>query len=52
MTPRRLGSFAIIHWQQEQLDQRAVMLAYGKWLMEVPRGREPALRAGQRLPRD
>lgn len=29
-----------IHWQQEQLDQPAVMRAYGKWHMEVPRGRE------------
>jgi acetolactate synthase I/II/III large subunit len=31
-----------IHWQQEQLDQAAVMRAYGKWAMEVPRGRELA----------
>jgi acetolactate synthase I/II/III large subunit len=31
-----------IHWQQEQLDQPAVMRAYGKWHMEVPRGRELA----------
>ena len=31
-----------IHWQQEQLDQPAVMRAYGKWAMEVPRGRELA----------
>jgi acetolactate synthase-1/2/3 large subunit len=31
-----------IHWQQEQLDQQAVMRAYGKWHMEVPRGRELA----------
>jgi acetolactate synthase-1/2/3 large subunit len=31
-----------IHWQQEQLDQQAVMRAYGKWQMEVPRGRELA----------
>lgn len=29
-----------IHWQQEQPDQPAVMRAYGKWNMEVPRGRE------------
>jgi acetolactate synthase I/II/III large subunit len=29
-----------IHWPQEQLDQAAVMRAYGKWTMEVPRGRE------------
>jgi acetolactate synthase I/II/III large subunit len=42
----------MIHWQQEQLDQHAVMLAYGKWHMEVLRGRELALRAGQRLPKD
>jgi acetolactate synthase-1/2/3 large subunit len=33
---------ASIHWQQEQLDQQAVMRAYGKWHMEVPRGRELA----------
>ena len=33
---------AYIHWQQEQLDQQAVMRAYGKWHMEVPRGRELA----------
>ena len=31
---------ATIHWPQEQLDQPAVMRAYGKWTMEVPRGRE------------
>ncbi|KAA8970155.1 thiamine pyrophosphate-requiring protein [Mycobacterium sp.] len=31
-----------IHWLQEQLDQPAVMRAYGKWHMEVPRGRELA----------
>jgi acetolactate synthase-1/2/3 large subunit len=31
-----------IHWQQEQLDQQAVMRSYGKWHMEVPRGRELA----------
>ena len=31
-----------IHWQQEQLDQPAVMRAFGKWAMEVPRGRELA----------
>ncbi|HZV48211.1 MAG TPA: thiamine pyrophosphate-requiring protein [Candidatus Dormibacteraeota bacterium] len=31
---------ATIHWPQEQLDQPAVMRAYGKWAMEVPRGRE------------
>jgi acetolactate synthase-1/2/3 large subunit len=31
-----------IHWQQEQLDQAAVMRAFGKWTMEVPRGRELA----------
>jgi acetolactate synthase I/II/III large subunit len=29
-----------IHWQQEQADQAAAMRAYGKWTMEVPRGRE------------
>ncbi|MGH3501469.1 MAG: thiamine pyrophosphate-binding protein, partial [Nocardioidaceae bacterium] len=29
-----------IHWQQEQLDQQAVLRAFGKWTMEVPRGRE------------
>jgi len=29
-----------IHWQQEQLDQQAVVRAFGKWTMEVPRGRE------------
>lgn len=33
---------SFIHWQQEQLDQQAVMRAYGKWHMEVPRGRELA----------
>ncbi|MGH3389542.1 MAG: thiamine pyrophosphate-requiring protein [Actinomadura sp.] len=31
---------AYIHWQQEQPDQQAVLRAYGKWSMEVPRGRE------------
>lgn len=31
-----------IHWQQEQLDQPAVMRNYAKWHMEVPRGRELA----------
>jgi acetolactate synthase-1/2/3 large subunit len=31
-----------IHWQQEQLDQQAVMRSYAKWHMEVPRGRELA----------
>ncbi|MGH3328782.1 MAG: thiamine pyrophosphate-requiring protein [Streptomycetales bacterium] len=29
-----------IHWQQEQLDQQGVLRAFGKWSMEVPRGRE------------
>ena len=29
-----------IHWQQEQLDQQALARAFGKWFMEVPRGRE------------
>src|SRR5579875_3022241 len=29
-----------IHWQQEQLDQQAPLRAFGKWTMEVPRGRE------------
>lgn len=29
-----------IHWQQEQLDQQAIARAFGKWFMEVPRGRE------------
>jgi acetolactate synthase-1/2/3 large subunit len=29
-----------IHWQQEQADQQAVLRAFGKWSMEVPRGRE------------
>lgn len=33
---------SFIHWQQEQLDQQAVMRTYGKWHMEVPRGRELA----------
>lgn len=31
-----------IHWQQEQLDQPAVVRNYVKWHMEVPRGRELA----------
>jgi len=31
-----------IHWQQEQLDQAGVLRAFGKWHMEVPRGRELA----------
>lgn len=31
-----------IHWQQEQLDQQSVLRAFGKWSMEVPRGRELA----------
>ncbi|OBI06690.1 acetolactate synthase [Mycobacterium sp. E2462] len=31
-----------IHWQQEQLDQAAVVRNYVKWHMEVPRGRELA----------
>lgn len=29
-----------IHWQQEQPDQGAAMRNYGKWAMEIPRGRE------------
>ena len=29
-----------IHWQQEQLDQQAVVRAFGKWTKEVPRGRD------------
>jgi len=29
-----------IQWQQEQLDQQAVLRAFGKWTIEVPRGRE------------
>jgi acetolactate synthase I/II/III large subunit len=29
-----------IHWQQEQLDQQAIARAFGKWAMEVPRGRD------------
>jgi acetolactate synthase I/II/III large subunit len=29
-----------IQWQQEQLDQQAVIRAFGKWTMEVPRGRD------------
>lgn len=33
---------AYIHWQQEQLDQPAVVRNYAKWHMEVPRGRELA----------
>jgi acetolactate synthase I/II/III large subunit len=33
---------APIHWQQEQLDQQSVLRAFGKWTMEVPRGRELA----------
>jgi len=32
-----------IHWQQEQLDQQAVVRAFGKWTMEVPRGRDLGL---------
>jgi acetolactate synthase I/II/III large subunit len=31
---------AAIHWQQEQLDQQALGRAFGKWAMEVPRGRD------------
>src|SRR5215469_9323709 len=31
-----------IHWQQEQLDQAGVLRPFGKWHMEVPRGRELA----------
>jgi acetolactate synthase I/II/III large subunit len=31
-----------IHWQQEQLDQAGVLRPFGKWNMEVPRGRELA----------
>jgi acetolactate synthase-1/2/3 large subunit len=31
---------AYIHWQQEQPDQQAILRAFGKWTMEVPRGRE------------
>jgi acetolactate synthase-1/2/3 large subunit len=31
-----------IHWQQEQLDQPGVLRNFGKWHMEVPRGRELA----------
>lgn len=31
---------APIQWQQEQLDQQAVLRAWGKWTIEVPRGRE------------
>jgi acetolactate synthase I/II/III large subunit len=33
----------VIHWQQEQLDQPAVLRAFGKWTMEVPRGRDLGL---------
>ncbi len=33
---------AFIHWQQEQLDQPAIVRNYVKWYMEVPRGRELA----------
>ncbi len=29
-----------IMWQQEQLDQQSVLRGFGKWTMEVPRGRE------------
>ncbi len=29
-----------IQWQQEQPDQQAVLRAFGKWTMEVPRGRD------------
>jgi acetolactate synthase I/II/III large subunit len=29
-----------IQWQQEQLDQQSVLRAFGKWTMEVPRGRD------------
>jgi acetolactate synthase I/II/III large subunit len=31
-----------IHWQQEQIDQAGVVRPFGKWHMEVPRGRELA----------
>jgi acetolactate synthase I/II/III large subunit len=31
-----------IHWQQEQIDQPGAMRSFGKWHMEVPRGRELA----------
>lgn len=31
---------APIHWQQEQPDQQAMLRAFGKWTMEVPRGRD------------
>jgi acetolactate synthase-1/2/3 large subunit len=34
---------AVIHWQQEQLDQQAILRAFGKWTMEVPRGRNLGL---------
>ncbi len=34
---------AIIQWQQEQLDQQAVVRAFGKWTIEVPRGRDLGL---------
>lgn len=29
-----------IHWQQEQADQQAPLRAFGKWTIEVPRGRD------------
>lgn len=32
-----------IHWPQEQLDQQAVVRAFGKWTVEVPRGRDLGL---------
>jgi acetolactate synthase I/II/III large subunit len=32
-----------IQWPQEQLDQQAVVRAFGKWTMEVPRGRNLGL---------
>jgi acetolactate synthase I/II/III large subunit len=32
-----------IHWPQEQLDQQAVVRAFGKWTIEVPRGRDLGL---------
>ncbi|HXM58180.1 MAG TPA: thiamine pyrophosphate-binding protein, partial [Candidatus Dormibacteraeota bacterium] len=31
-----------IHWQQEQIDQPGAIRNFGKWHMEVPRGRELA----------
>ena len=43
-----------IHWQQEQPDQQALLRAFGKWTIEVPRGRDldPLVHRAYQVARD